>query len=371
MKESPFARKSSVAAPVVPLHQDTSENALAVRQSTFVAGKSKALPVIRWTSDDIDRIGSEASKRNTALTDRVTKKMTLNRLGDIGSLLADLQTKANGMEPGNLLNKGGVFGWFQQKFVDIRKELTIRFTTVDEAFEKLVGGISAHVGVLREWEKDDDVMYAENYERFRDFLQSKNEIEAVIAELTAAVNAWPDADPADPEAVMKAQQRLAAQELLNRAEVRRESILRSMTKCETNGPEILMMKSVSSKLIAKFTADATDIVPEIKREIAKEIQRLNTMDAIAVQQAFKDFANTTLTQGAQRSKDMVLAGNKAFNEATITTNTISTIQNSVRDMVTGAQTIMEEARARRDQEQRQIEANQKLLLADLQKRGAV
>jgi uncharacterized protein YaaN involved in tellurite resistance len=127
------------------------------------------------------------------------------------------------------------------------------------------------------------------------------------------------------------------------------------------------MQSASGKLVSKLKSNANDIIPELMREIAKQIQRINMQDALKGIKSFADFANATLVNGAQATKDTVLAANQIFNDATITVNTITSMQNSVRDMVLGIQSISVEAEKRRIAEEATINANQAKLLADIQK----
>lgn len=333
--------------------------------------RSQGMPMIPYTTDDIDRIGKDSEARLSQLSERVTKKMTLSRMGEIGDLLLNAQREVNNLDPTNLVKADGIFGRIRQRFTDLKGELTKRFQTADQAFGELRQGMNGHITRLSEWERDDQDMYAQNYERFKDILQSLAQIDGIIAQLKAAEAAWPTVDPTDPEAMMKAQQKFVLQDLITRAAVRRESIMRAKIKCELNAPEILAMKSASGKLIAKLTANANDIIPEIMREIAKQIQRLNQQDAVNGLRSFRDFANVVLAKGAQSTKETVLQANQAFNEATITVETITSMQNSVRDMVQGIQSISIEAEKRRIAEEKTIQQNQEQLLRDLQKNGAI
>jgi uncharacterized protein YaaN involved in tellurite resistance len=382
MRKSPFDEKSSPALTPEPLNSPFGRSASSqapvsvpvdpVVPSAFARQpRQDAMPMIPYTTDDIDRIGKDSEARLSQLSERVTKKMTLNRMGEIGDLLLNVQQEVNNLDPSNLVKTDGIFGRLRQRFTDLKGELTKRFQTADGAFSKLRDGMNVHIARLSEWERDDQDMYAQNYERFKDILASLAQIDGIIAQLQTVEAAWPTVDPSDPEAMMKAQQRFVLQDLITRAKVRRESILRAKIKCELNAPEILAMKSASGKLIAKLAANANDIIPEIMREIAKQIQRLNQQDAINGLRSFREFANVVLTRGAQSTKETVLQANQAFNEATITVETITSMQNSVRDMVQGIQSISIEAEKRRISEEKTIQQNQEQLLRDLQSKGAI
>lgn len=324
-----------------------------------------------YTVEDIDRIGADADAKLSQLSDRVTKKMTLNRMGDIGTMLMSVQREVSNLDPANLVKTDGIMGKIRQHFIDIKVELTKRFQTADGAFSNLIAGMTKQIVQLTEWEKDDGLMYIENMQRFKEIMSAIGEIDIMLQRMRAQAAAWPTLDATDPEAMMKAQEKFVLEDLISRASVRRESLLRSKIKCELNAPELLAMKSASGKLVSKLRSNASDIIPEIKREIAKQIQRINMQDALKGIKSFSDFANVTLTKGAEMTKDTVLQANQAFNDATITVNTITSMQKSVSEMVLGIQSISVEAEKRRIAEEATINENQANLLRDLQKSGAV
>lgn len=371
---SPFDRvppaEAIKAAPTVNLTPQAAANIVPVNRFAAVPKTPVSTKMI-FTVDDIDRVGQDNDAKLSQLSERVTKKMTLNRMGDIGDMLMSVQREVNNLDPSNLVKTDGILGKIRQHFIDIKVELTKRFQTADGAFKELKSGMTKHIVQLSEWEKDDGDMYVENMLRFKEVMEALAQIEVMQAQMKAQAAAWPVLDASDPEAMMKAQEKFVLDDLIARASARRESILRSKIKCELNAPELLAMKSASGKLVSKLKSNANDIIPEIMREIAKQIQRINMQDALKGIKSFSDFANATLTKGAEATKDTVLAANQAFNDATITVGTITSMQNSVRDMVLGIQSITVEAEKRRIAEEATINSNQASLLRDLQKAGAV
>jgi uncharacterized protein YaaN involved in tellurite resistance len=377
---SPFDRVPATKAPV-KVSQLTNAtpyaNVKIVKYDNTLTGKASSpldavakTPIstkMIYTVEDIDRIGADADAKLSQLSDRVTKKMTLNRMGDIGTMLMSVQREVNNLDPANLMKTDGLMGKIRQHFIDIKVELTKRFQTADGAFSNLTAGMTKQIVQLTEWEKDDGEMYIENMGRFKEIMTALGEIEIMLERMRAQAAAWPMLDATDPEAMMKVQEKAVLDDLINRASARRESLLRSKIKCELNAPEILAMKSASGKLVSKLKSNASDIIPEIKREIAKQIQRLNMADALKGIKSFSDFANVALTKGADATKDTVLQANQAFNDATITIGTITSMQNSVREMVLGVQAISAEAEKRRMAEEAIINQNQAAILRDIQK----
>jgi uncharacterized protein YaaN involved in tellurite resistance len=373
---SPFDRVPPATpvkfTPPIPVMPPAAAQLVPVKPSPFAAvAKTPVSTKMIYTVEDIDRIGADADAKLSQLSDRVTKKMTLNRMGDIGTMLMSVQREVNNLDPANLMKTDGLMGKIRQHFIDIKVELTKRFQTADGAFSNLTAGMTKQIVQLTEWEKDDGEMYMENMGRFKEIMSALGEIDIMLERMRAQSAAWPTLDATDPEAMMKAQEKFVLDDLINRASVRRESLLRSKIKCELNAPELLAMKSASGKLVSKLRSNASDIIPEIKREIAKQIQRINMQDALKGIKSFSDFANVTLTKGAEMTKDTVLQANQAFNDATITVNTITSMQKSVSEMVLGIQSISVEAEKRRIAEEAAINENQANLLRDLQKSGAV
>lgn len=363
---SPIAQ-AQPTSPVMPL----APAAMVHPSSVFDNRPKSVIPAVPYTADDIDHIGKDSEARLSQVSERVTKKMTLNRMGDVGAMLSEAQREMGNLDPANLLKSDGLLGRLKQHFIDIGNELSMRFQTADGAISKLRDGMNGHIARLAEWEKDDVEMYALNYERFKDLLKSLAQINGIIAQLEAADRAWPVVDASDPEAMMKAQQKFVLQDLISRAKARRESLDRAKLKCELNAPEILAMKSASGKMVAQFHAAVNDVLPEILREIAAEIQRLNTKQAAGSLRSFGVFANNMFKKGAESTKETVLEANRLLNEPIINVDTITSMQNSMRDMVIGIQSISVEAEKRRITESAALNANQAALLADLQKHGAV
>jgi hypothetical protein len=160
-----------------------------------------------YTVEDIDRVGADEDAKLSQLSDRVTKKMTLNRMGDIGTMLMSVQREVNNLDPANLVKTDGLMGKIRQHFIDIKVELTKRFQTADGAFSNLTAGMTKQIVQLTEWEKDDGAMYAENFERFKGIMRAIGEIEVMLQRMRAQAAAWPTLDATDPEAMMKAQEK--------------------------------------------------------------------------------------------------------------------------------------------------------------------
>lgn len=362
---TPMPNLTPQAAPNLPVPARAASPLASVKATAVTS------PKMLYSVEDIDNVGKDADAKLSQLSSRVTKKMTLNRMGDIGDMLMAVQREVNNLDPASLVKNDGLLSRIRQRFIDIKVELTKRFQTADGAFTALKEGMTKHIVQLTEWEKDDGAMYLENIERFKEVMAALAQIDAMLAQMKAQSAAWPVLDATDPEAMMKAQEKFLLDDLINRASVRREALLRAKVKCELNAPEILAMQSASGKLVSKLKSNANDIIPELMREIAKQIQRINMQDALKGIKSFSDFANVALVKGAEATKDTVLQANQAFNDATITVNTITSMQNSVRDMVLGIQSISVESEKRRIAEEATINANQTNLLKDLQKAGAV
>jgi hypothetical protein len=146
MSSSPFDRVPP-AAPVktAPAFYTTPlPGAYPVASSPFAnVAKAPVSTKMIYTVEDIDRVGSDADAKLSQLSDRVTKKMTLNRMGDIGTMLMSVQREVNNLDPANLVKTDGIMGKIRQHFIDIKVELTKRFQTADGAFSNLTAGMTS------------------------------------------------------------------------------------------------------------------------------------------------------------------------------------------------------------------------------------
>lgn len=386
MKESPFGKTKPVvsdAGSVSPGYVDPYPHAspftapqispvptagvpMPVPASTPFANapRSEALPRLSFSVDDIENLGRDNSQASNLLSDRITQKMTLNRMGELGEALSLASNTIRDRASGEI--KSGVFGWFTNKTVAVRTELEKRFKTAEQVCDDILKAQSKHVQLMREWERDDTQLETENYERFKRYKADQAKLENWAQQVSAALAAWPQVDPSDPEAFMKNQQRQTIAELGTRLDVRRESLIKGAAECEINSVELAVMKDASIKLAAKITADITDVFPAIKRRLAKHIQALNlnsTGDSVS---AFGTLANRVLRGNSQATKDAVLKANRLFQEATISNETILSMQNAVRETMQGMQQIAAEGAARRERDTKQIIETQQQLLRDIQ-----
>ena len=386
MKDSPFANRQQQIQPtkvdpnprVDPSLVKAMENmgapasnSLVPAQSPLTQKRPKVYPKVSITAESIDAVGVQVSNAILDLNSRVQRKRTLDRFGEAGKSLVKLQMDMNGLKPDADETLSGVRTWFRQKFTNVKAELITKLRNADAQFEVLTKEMRAHVANLAEWERDDEQMYSENYTRFGDLLKEIEKIKFMRLELQQALVAWPDADPDDPEAMLRVQDKMKLQDLLDRASVRTDDLKRQVMMCELGGPEILAMQNASSKIKGKFTSAITDVIPAIRDRLTREIQRLNMQNATGALTAFSQTANDVIKNGAQGAKDAVLNANKVFQAATIETETLTTIQNSVRDMITGIQQITVEGEAKRVADAKQLTDQQHQLLQDLQNKGAV
>lgn len=174
-----------------------------------------------YSVEDIDNVGKDADAKLSQLSERITKKMTLNRMGDIGDMLMAVQREVNNLDPANLTKADGFFGKIRQRFIDVKVELTKRFQTADSAFTALKDGMTRHIVQLTEWEKDDEALYISNMERFKEIMVALEQIDVMLAQMKAQSAAWPVLDASDPEAMMKVQEKAKLDDLIMRASARR------------------------------------------------------------------------------------------------------------------------------------------------------
>src|SRR5258707_13772164 len=126
MSSSPFDRVPPAAtatkiAPTLNTIPQPAAPLVPVTTSRFATvAKAPVSTKMIYTVEDIDRVGADADAKLSQLSDRVTKKMTLNRMGDIGTMLMSVQREVNNLDPANLVKTDGLMGKIRQHFIDVK-----------------------------------------------------------------------------------------------------------------------------------------------------------------------------------------------------------------------------------------------------------
>lgn len=327
-------------------------------------------PTTSVNDESIEQLGSQLSRAVGQTTEKIVSKMSVASFEDLGSILVDVQSEANKLDP-NSIQKRGVVGWFQRRFGDIKKELTVRLKNADAVFNQLESKLSKHITVHTEWVSDLENLYEENIKRF-------NEIEQVIATANLweqvtkeQINNWEEIKPDDTKAAIKLQAKADAQARLKRIQIKKDNFIRWKAIVESNGPQIRSQQETSRVVIMTLKDVIDQTIPMIKMEFTKFIQSLDAKKSIQLVDSARQLSNTTLTRSADSAKQAAIGAATALSTPLVETATLNHIRNRMLETLSEVATIDEKARLTREQDRVAIEQSQQQYLAELTKAKAI
>lgn len=375
MKPSPFTNAAKPApapvsvAPEVIGIQPTAM--LAVRPSSPLA-KVQRRPSLEETvisNEDIEGLGSDLSRGVSQTTDKVIQKMTVNRFGELGEILANVELEVGKLNADN--RDKGVIGWFQAKFTDVRKTLMMHFDSAQQAFNQLETKMTQQIAVHQEWIKDFDSLYSENYDHYLKVVDTIRSSEGWELALAQQLQNWPVIDPADPDGPMKMQAKTEAESRLNRLRIKIDMFRRLKVITENNGPKIRAQQETSRTVIQTLNDTIVQAIPLIKMEFAMYLQSLDAMKSLGTVDQTRQLANTSLQKSAESAKGAALSSAKTLNTAMLSNDTLNVIRSKMLETLTGVQQIQAQAQQQRIEDARSMADSQAQYLTQLQQKGAV
>jgi uncharacterized protein YaaN involved in tellurite resistance len=378
---SPLSKLKAVSPAVSAEIQERDQlfdNAIRQQYSTPVNGSPLAnvpkqaniMPATLVQDTDIDKLGADLSRNVGQTTEKIMQKMGLVKFDELGQILASVTSEVNKLDPASL-KKGGVLGWFQNKFTDIKQELTVRLKNADAVFDTLSEKISNHITVQNEWVRDLEALYNENYQRYNTINEVIKQGESWRTAMQAQIDSWPVVSPDDPDAGMKIQAKRDAEARLNRIQIKLDSFMRLKTLAESNAPKIKSQQETSRNTIMTLKDIIDQTIPMVKMEFTLYIQSLDAQKSIQIVNNAKSLANTTLIKSADTAKQAAVDAATALNSPVIATDTLNHIRNRMLETVKEVKQIEQTSRDKRDADATAIAAQQKQYLNALQNNNAV
>lgn len=319
---------------------------------------------------DVEQLGEGLAKDVGATTEKIISKMSVGKFEELGSILTAVQVQANKISPASL-QKGGLIGWWQRNFTDIKTRLTMQFNSAEEVFDKLESKIAGHVTVHTEWIKDLDMLYTENFTRYNRIVEVIAKGEKWIEATQASLNAWPVIEATDPEAPMKIQAKRDAESLLNRLRVKVDNFKRLKVLAENNSPKIRSQQNTSRNTITTLRSIAEETIPMIKMEFAMFLQSLDANKSNELVAAARELSGKTLTSSADSAKIAAVESAKAMNTPVIATDTLEYIRAKMLETITDVRKIESDAHTQRENDAKVIAESQAKLLSSLQTHNAI
>lgn len=322
------------------------------------------------SDQDIEALGTDLPRGVTQTTDKIIQKMTVNRFGELGEILANVQLEVDKLNPDNF-EPHGVIGWIQSKFTDLRKTLMLHFESAQEAFSQLESKMTQQITVHQEWIKDFDRLYVDNYEHYLSIVDTIKKSEGWERTLDTQIQNWPAIDPSDPDGPMKLQAKTEAEARLNRLRIKIDMFRRLKVITENNGPKIRSQQETSRTVIQTLNDTIVQAIPLIKMEFAMHLQSLDAMKSLSTVDQSRALANTSLQRSAESAKDAALHSAKTLNTAIISNDTLNLIRGKMLETITGVRQIQDQAQQQRLADAKAMSDSQAQYLTQLQQKGAV
>jgi uncharacterized protein YaaN involved in tellurite resistance len=329
-----------------------------------------AMPSLVVSDADIDKIGESVSREIGFTTQKIIDKMVVGKFDDLGVILTGITNEIDKLDPAQM-QKGGVVGWLQNKFTDVKATLTLRLRSAQDVFDGLEGKISSHITVQQEWVKDLEALYNENFNHYQKIVAEMTDVERLIAYVDDQIKSWPEIDLNSPLAAMQVQQVRDAETKLNRLRLKLDNLLRLKAMTELNSPKIRQQQDTSRVTISTLKDIISQTIPIVKMEFALFIQTLDTQKSVKLTGDVRDLATKTLIKGGDSAKMAAIESAKALNTPVITSETLQTLRSRVYETVVEVKRIETDAQTKREQEAIQIVEGQKTLLTALKQSGRI
>lgn len=361
-----FAQFAKNAQPAQPVQTTPS--------SLFGLASAPQAPVTQYShipitnvvirDEDIDRIGSDIARQTTQVTNQIISKISVSNFDEIGEILVQVQTEADALDPASL-NRGGITGWWNKTFGNVKKQLTLRLKNADQVFTALETKITEHVATQTQWVKSLENLYTENYTRYtkiREVIVTAKQWEQVIE---TSIAQWPPIDANDPEAGMKSQLLRDTQSRLNRLRIKIDNFVRLQAITENNAVKIRNQQETAKTTIQTLRDLIDQTIPLIKSEFASFIASLDAQKSIELVDKTRQLANRTLERSADTAKNAAIASATALNTPGVSNETLSHIRSRMIETITEIRRIEDEAQRKRIADEAAIIQGQKQYLQAL------
>lgn len=345
---------------------------MAPRPSAFPATiREGQLPArqLLVSDNDIDSIGENVSRDLGNTTQNIIKKMSVGKFDELGAILTTIHLEADKLDPGQL-QKGGVVGWLQNKFTNLKAELTMRLNTAQQVFEGLEDKISSHITTQTEWVQDMESLYNENFLHWNKINAEMREVESLIALCESQMANWPEVDLNSPDAAMEVQLIRDAESKVHRLKLKLDSLLRLKTMTEINSPRIRQQQETSRNAVRSLKGIMQNI-PIIMMEFALFKQTLDAQASINLTSNVRDLTEKSLTKGAEGAKMAAIGAAQSLNAPTISNETLNTLRTKLLETVVEVRRIETDSVTRCQTDAKQLADGQKTLLTALKQTGNI
>lgn len=322
------------------------------------------------TDDDIDSIGESVSREIGQTTQNLINKMSVGRFDELGVILTGVALEVDKLDPSSI-QKGGVVGWFQRKFGDLKMQLTVRLQSAQAVFDELEGQIGNHIAAQQDWVRDLESLYMENYDHYRKIIAEIDRTKLLIANAESQIANWPEIDLSNAEAGMQVQLKRDSESKVNRMRGKLDNLVRLKAMTEINSPKIRQQQETSRANISTLKDVISQTIPIVKMEFVMFLQTLDVQKSIQLTQEVRNLATKTLTTGANSAKVAAIESAKALATPVVSTETLQALRTRMLETVTELKQIETNAVVKQQEDAKLIADGQKSLLTALQHSGKI
>jgi uncharacterized protein YaaN involved in tellurite resistance len=316
---------------------------------------AQANPVIKMS--DIEELGTDVSKRVSATTDKIIAKMNIGNFDELGEILTAVQVEADKLNPGKY-ERNGWMGWIKNRFSDVKKELTLNFSSAEQVFDQLNEQINNHIMVHQTWIKDLELLYSENYARYQELVQTIFVATKWEEYLLNQLATWPEIDTNAVDAPMKVQERRDAENVLSRLRIKMDSFLRRKVIMENHSIRIRDQQETSRTTISNLGEIVGSAIPMIRSEFGLFLHSLDAKKSNTLTTNVQGLVNTTFQKSADTAKEASIQSAIVANTSTVSTETIKHIRDRMLETLVEVQKVQQDAQARRIADAEYIKTSQ-------------
>ncbi len=307
------------------------------------------------TMEEIGTFGQRAQGQLSTVTDKITGVAKTSDMDEVGKLLTDTIMAAKGYDPQNLFKKG-FLGFFKAKGA----QLQMKFDTVDQTVNRLVGQIDQRIQLFRGRIRDLEQLAIQN-RNFHDSLDG--EIEAVNARADWMEANVPEVDPADPMSATTRQQWIT---VINFARKRADDLRRAQVLAQQQQAQIALMADNSGALAMKFADIKVTTIPSLKQTFTLYVLNLEQKKGAEFATQIDDMTDETLKKNAALLGQNTVLINTALTRSNVSMEALQANHEAVIKSLEDVERIRNDMKARIASEAPRLEQ----LSSDLTKRLA-
>lgn len=305
MSNSPFASKNTN---VVNINSD-------VRNVSIIS------------KNDIDTLGSDIQNNIGRTTNNIVAKMTASNFGDLGDSLVRIQMQADRLDPSKQFS--GIVGWFKSKTTNIKAYLKKEFQTAETVFNELQQDLAKRIAANDTWIKDLDSIYEENHNNYKNLNILIQKAEGWKISLQSQIDNFPPIDPADPNALMKSQDKRDLETMMSRLDNKIDTFKRMKMLTENNAPKIRMQQQTSENTITTLRNVIDYTIPILRTEFAvylHSIENKKDQDLIA---STREFSQKALKSSADAAYNTAVEAAKNLNAPAVDNPTLFYLRDKI------------------------------------------